>query len=112
MSTPYKFKSGNFNPKLANATIKPAYPGYSASMSTPYKLKSVDFNSKAADHTIKTAIPGYAALMIKKNDNRNSTTIEPIKHESVIAHRISPPPKLTKQNMKNRKLSYFSSIVE
>jgi hypothetical protein len=76
-----------------------------------YKIKK-DFNDKAAEHATKTAIPGYAADVVKKNENRNKAEIEPVKSESVIAFRLPAPPKPTQESMKNRKLSYFSSIVE
>ncbi len=79
-------------------------------MSSSYKIKK-DFNDKVTDHSLKSAIPGYAANVVKKNENRNMTTIEPIKYESIIGYR-APPPKPTRQSMQNRKLSYFSSIVE
>jgi hypothetical protein len=76
-----------------------------------YKIKK-DFNDKAADHSLKSAVSGYAADVVKKNENRNMTTIEPVKYESIIGYRLKPPPKPTKASMQNRKLSYFSSIVE
>lgn len=77
-----------------------------------YKIKKLDFNDQVANHTIKTAIPGYAANVVKKNENRNKTIIEPVKYESVIGYRLPIAPKPTNESMKNRKLSYFSSIVE
>jgi len=80
-------------------------------MSAPYKIKK-DFNDKVTEHIINSAIPGYAADIVKKNDNRNMTTIEPIKHESVIGYRLPVTSKPTLETIKNRKLSYFSSIVE
>jgi hypothetical protein len=82
-----------------------------SSVNYAYKIKK-DFNDKAAEHATKTAIPGYAADVVKKNENRNKAEIEPVKSESVIAYRLPTPPKPTKESMKNRKLSYFSSIVE
>lgn len=82
-----------------------------SSVNYGYKMKK-DFNDKAAEHVTKTAISGYAADVVKKNENRNKTEIEPIKDESVIAFRLPTPPKVTKESMRNRKLSYFSSIVE
>lgn len=82
-----------------------------SSINYGYKIKS-DFNDKVAEHVTKTAIPGYAADVVKKNENRNKTEIEPVKSESVIAFRLPTPPKVTRESMKNRKLSYFSSIVE
>lgn len=83
-------------------------------MSNPNYLYQMnkDFNDKAANHSLKTAIPGYAADVVKKNENRNMSTIEPYKSESVIAFTLPPAPKQTTEHMKNRKLSYFSSIVE
>ena len=72
---------------------------------------SKDFNDKAAEHSKKSAIPGYTANVVKKNENRNMATIEPIKNESFISYRL-PVAKPTKESMKARKLSYFSSIVE
>ena len=81
-------------------------------MSSGYKIQKKDFNDQAADHVIKTAIPGYAADVVKKNENRNSSEIEPIKYESIIGHRLPPPSKQNMETLRNRKLSYFSSIVE
>lgn len=82
-----------------------------SSVNYAYKIKK-DFNDKVAEHTIKTAISGFAADVVKKNENRNKAEIEPVKSESVIAYRLQTPPKPTVESMKNRKLSYFSSIVE
>lgn len=75
-----------------------------------YKIKK-DFNDKVAEHFINTTIPGNVANLVKRNENRNNSSIEPIKYESIISHRMIQP-KITKESMKNRKLSYFSSIVE
>lgn len=78
--------------------------------SSTYKIKK-DFNDKVTEHSLKSAIPGYAANVVKHNENRNMISIEPIKTESIIGYR-APPTKPTRESMVNRKLSYFSSIVE
>lgn len=82
-----------------------------SSVNYAYKIKK-DFNDKVAEHTTKTSIPGYVGDVVKKNKNRNATEIEPVKSESVIAFKLPSPLKPTSKNMKNSKLSYFSSIVE